>query len=267
MAVLASEARLTETSVAIVIINTLAIILTGRVGTVINVDVTVRSRPARLTDTLISEQLVHTLASDTGVWVTQVHLLLTPLASEASGTVTAEVIDQVSTVGSQQAGLLQTVIDVLLTVSSLPAIRTLASVSALGKGSAGGIIGTGISILRAGVSGDVTVVSLESIPAQTLKVVGSRQVLAHGSLRAGTLHTVRDLILTLETSEALRTLTSVSLRIVHTGGSIVARSAGTLIHIHLTVLASEASWAVALGVVSDGSAQSSMLTEVIAALD
>jgi len=88
-----------------VIINALAIILTGRVATVINVDVTVRTRPARLTDTLIPEQLVHTLASDTGVWVTQVHLGLTPLASEASGTITAEVIDQVSTVGSKQAGL------------------------------------------------------------------------------------------------------------------------------------------------------------------
>jgi len=132
LTVLASEARLTETSVAIVVINTLAIILTGEVATVINVDITVRTRPARLTDTLIPEQLVHTLASDTGVWITQVHLGLTPLASEASRTVTAEVIDQVSTVGSQQARLFQTIIDVLLTVSSLPAIRTLASVSALG---------------------------------------------------------------------------------------------------------------------------------------
>ena len=147
LAVLTSEARLTETSVAIVIINTLSIILTRSSSAVINVDVTVGSRPARLTHTLVPEQLVHTLSSDTGVRLTQVHLLFTSLTSETSGTSTGEVIDQVSAVGSQQTRLLQTIIDVLLTESSLPAISALTCEPTLGQGPAGGSISTGVTIL------------------------------------------------------------------------------------------------------------------------
>ena len=128
---LASEARLTDAGVAVDIVSAESIILTRIAGTVINIDVTVHPCPSWLADTFVSEQLVHAFSPDAGVRVTEVHLLLASLASEASGTVTAEVIDQVSAVGAQETGLLQTVVNIILTVSSLPAFCALTSVASL----------------------------------------------------------------------------------------------------------------------------------------
>ena len=144
---LTSEPRLTDAGVAIDIISTEAVVLTRVIGAVINVDITVDPSPARLTDTLIPKQLVHTLPSDTGVRLTQVHLGLTSLASEASGTVAAEVIDQICTVSSQQTRLLQTIINVILAMSALPALCALTGVATLGQSPARGSIATRVAIL------------------------------------------------------------------------------------------------------------------------
>ena len=230
---LTSEARLTDAGVAIDIIGAEAVILTRVAGAVINVDITVNPSPSWLTDTLIPEQLVHTFSSDTGIRLTQIHLGLTSLASEASGTVAAEVIDHVCTVSSQQTRLLQTIINVILAVSALPALCALTGVATLGQSPARGSIATRVAILRARVSGDVTVLALEAVSTQTLKVIRARQVFAHGAVRAGALYTVADLVLALEPSEAILTLTGVALGLVNTGGAIITRSARTLININL----------------------------------
>lgn len=187
---LSSEARLTETGVSIDIISAETIVLTRIAGTVVNVDIAVGAGPAWLTDTLVSEQLVNTLPSDTGVWGAQVHLLLASLACEALGTVTAEVIDQVSAISPQQTGLLQTVVNVVLAVSPLPTLSALTGVSPLRQGSARGAIATRIAILRAGVCGDITVLALKAISTQALIVVGSGKIFAHCSVWAGALHAV-----------------------------------------------------------------------------
>ena len=230
---LAGVAGLADARVAVDIVSAEAIVLTRVAGTVVNVDIAVKPSPARLADTLVPEQLVHTLAPHAGIGVTQVHLLLAPLASEASGTVTAEVIHQVSTVCAEQAGLLQTVIDVILAVSSLPSLCTLTCVPTLGQSPARGPIAARVAILRAGVGGNVAVLALEAVPAQTLEVVGAGQVLAHGAVGAGALHTVANLVLALEPGEARGTLAGVALGLVNTCGAVITRSARTLVHINL----------------------------------
>ena len=131
LATLASEARLADAGVAVDIISAEAVVLTRIAGAVINIDVTIQPSPSWLADTLVSKQLVHTFSPDAGVWVTEIHFLLTSLASEAPGTVAAEVINQVSAVGAQETGLLQTVVNIILTVSSLPAFCALTSVASL----------------------------------------------------------------------------------------------------------------------------------------
>jgi hypothetical protein len=192
-------------------------------------------------------------------------LLLTSLPGEPSGAVTLEVMHQVCTVASEQAGLLQTVVNILLAMSSHPAFGTLAGVPALWECSAHGSVTTGVAILRAGVLCHVTVLPFETVSAQALEVVRSGQVLAHSSVWTRPLHTVRDLILALQPSESLGTLALVALRKVHTGGSIEARPRSTLINIYFTVLASKPSGAVALGSVMNWHAQPTMFAEVVIA--
>ena len=74
----------------------------------------------------------------------------------------------------------------------------------LGQGPAGGSIAAGVAILRAGVSGDVAVLALEAISAQTLEVVGAGQILAHGAVRAGALHTITNLVLSTNQKSVFR---------------------------------------------------------------
>ena len=128
---LASVARLADAGVAVDIVSAESIVLTRIAGAVINIDVAVQPSPSWLADTLVSEQLVHAFSPDAGVGITEVHLLLTSLASKASGTVAAEVVDQVSAVGAQKTGLLQTVVNIILAVSSLPSFCALTSVASL----------------------------------------------------------------------------------------------------------------------------------------
>jgi hypothetical protein len=80
------EARLTDTGVAIDLIQTFALVLTRVACTVLNVDVTLVSCPTGLANTLVSEELVDAHASDAGILCTEVNLRLTTLASESVGT-------------------------------------------------------------------------------------------------------------------------------------------------------------------------------------
>jgi len=86
LAIGSGEARLTDTGVAINLIQTLALVLTRVACTVLNVDVTLVSCPAGLANTLVSEELVNAHASDAGIVCTEVDLSLTTLASESVGT-------------------------------------------------------------------------------------------------------------------------------------------------------------------------------------
>ena len=70
-------------------------------------------------------ELVHTLSVDALVGGAEVHLCLAPLAGEPVGTRALEVIDQVGAVGSQEARLLQTVVNLLVTQGSTPTSRAL----------------------------------------------------------------------------------------------------------------------------------------------
>jgi hypothetical protein len=86
LAIGSGKARLTDTGVAIDLIQTLALVLTRVACTVLNVDVTFVSCPTGLANTLVSEELVDAHASDAGIACTEVDLRLTTLASESVGT-------------------------------------------------------------------------------------------------------------------------------------------------------------------------------------
>ena len=70
-------------------------------------------------------ELVHALSVDALVGGAEVDLCLAPLPGEPVGTLALEVVDQVGAVGSQEARLLQTVVNLLVTQSSAPTSRAL----------------------------------------------------------------------------------------------------------------------------------------------
>ena len=76
--------------------------------------------------------------------------------------------------------------------------------SYLGQSSARGSITAWVAVLRAGVSGDVTVLPLEAISAQTLEIVRPGQILTHGAVRTRALHTVTNLVLSTDQKSVLR---------------------------------------------------------------
>lgn len=224
LAVGAGESRLTDTVVSVHFIIAGSSVLTRIAGAVINVDIAFVPSPPRLTDTIVPEELVHTHSADTRVVLAQVNLGLTPLSRESGGAGALIVIHQVSTVATQKAGLLQTVINVLVTVPSGPSWWASAGVSSLGQGPTGRSVAAGVALLVARVLRHIAVVSLVTITAKALKVVGSWKVLAHGPVGTDAFSAVRYFVLALEASEALRTDALVALRQVNTLGSIEARS-------------------------------------------
>ena len=259
LAILSSVARLTDTGVTIDLINTDAIILARVAVTVVDVGVTVAASPSRFTDAFIGVQLVHTHAKGTRIRVAEINLFLTALASKTIGTLTTEIVDQIGTVASKQTRLFKTVINVDLTSASLPSFRALAIESALRQSAAQGSVGTRVTILRAGILSDVTVLSFVTSSAEAFKVSWARQVLAHSSVRAGILIiTVRLLLLALQARESFGTVATVALGQVYTGSIVVTGLRGALIHINLTILALEASWAIAFAAMEDRNAQATV---------
>lgn len=172
----AHKSRITDASKVIDFVNALAIAATRAGLAIINVDLTQLTGPSGQADAtgqeditddifatplshdlLVSEELVHTEAIDTLVLLAQVDLELASLASEAIGTLTGKVVDQVGTVGTQETGLLGTVVDVDLTVNSFPTLRTSTEVATLFKALALAIVLARVAILIAGINGQITV--------------------------------------------------------------------------------------------------------------
>lgn len=146
------------------LIDTLSAVSAGTPGAVVNVDVAEVAGPARRTDTLVSEEPVHTEAVDALVLLAQVSLLLAPLPLEACRAVTGKVVHQVSALGAQQAGLFGAVVDVDLAVGALPAWRAEALVPALLEGLAGGVVLAGGGV--AGVDRGVAVLACVAGPVE-----------------------------------------------------------------------------------------------------
>ena len=63
--------------------------------------------------------------------VAQIHLDVAPFASEATGTVAAEVVHEVGAIGVQETRNVSTVVDVGLTESTLPSGLTLTAEASL----------------------------------------------------------------------------------------------------------------------------------------
>lgn len=120
--------------------------------------------------------------------------------------------------------------------------------AALGQRDALGVVCAGrlAACQLAGVHGDVTVGSGVASSAETGKVVWSRQVLAHGTLRAGIVLAIGLFQLALEAAVARRTLAPEALLKVHALASVVARLARAFVYLNLAILALETTRAVAL---------------------
>jgi hypothetical protein len=59
--------------------------------------------PARVTNTLVTEEFINTYSMFAGIGTTKVNLLMAALATESWGTCTAEICYQISAVSTQQA--------------------------------------------------------------------------------------------------------------------------------------------------------------------
>lgn len=218
-----SVASVTGAPEAVHLVQTLGTVQAGVGGTVVFVNVTLFACPARVTDTLVLKELIH--ADTVGTWsrLTKIHLDVAPLPCEATGTVTAEVMDKICAVGIQQARNVSTVIDIGLTKATLPACLTLAAEASLFQRHADGIIGTRVTLLRARVDSDVTVGTCVPRTAQALIRLLTRVVFAHSAVRTGVLYAFRLLVLALQATVAVLTLTIVTLWKVDAGATVEAR--------------------------------------------
>lgn len=112
---------------------------------------------------------------------------------------------------------------------------------------------------------DITVHSGISRSAQTGMIVVSRLVLAHGPLRTGVILAVRLLLLAVVSRVPKGALTSVPLRQVDTCRPVVARLRRALVDVDLASSPGEPCRTVALNSVTSGSAETSMLANVVSA--
>lgn len=84
-----------------------------------------------MTDALMLIESVNTNTISTWGRVAQIHLDVAPFTSEATGTVTAEVIHKISAIGVQETRNVGTVVNVGLTESTLPSRLTLTAEASL----------------------------------------------------------------------------------------------------------------------------------------
>ena len=131
LAPLPSESWLADAGVVIDAINALSVVGARAECAVVNVDVAHVSHPAGVADTLVTEEFVHAVPVDAVRLLAQVHLLLATLARETPGAVAGKVVDQVGTGSAEQTRTLSTVVNVDLTVDTLPARWASTVVTAL----------------------------------------------------------------------------------------------------------------------------------------
>lgn len=175
-----------------------------------------------MTDAFVFKEPIHTDTIGTRGRFTKVHLDVTPLPGEAVRAVATEIMDEIGTVGIQQARDVSTVVYVNLAKTTLPARLTLTTETSLFQRYADGVIITRVALLRARVNSDVTVGACVTRTAQTFVRVPARVVLAHGTVRTGILHTLSFLILALQATVALLTVAAVTLRKVNTDTTVEA---------------------------------------------
>lgn len=128
--------------------------------------------------------------------LTEVYLDVTTLASEPIGTLATEIMDQVSTVGTQETWILGTVIYIHLTEATFPARETVTLESTLIKWGTYGIIITWVALFSARVHCYVT--SWTSVARATQAFEGTHPwlIFTHGLVRTDILHTLIHFILT-----------------------------------------------------------------------
>ena len=173
LAVLASEAWLTDTLVGAELVIAFAAVLT-RVGvTLVDLFVTRSAAPARRTVTDEPRDVIFTVTSDTGVVATLVNVSLTSFPKPARLTRALVVIDEVDTLASVLTRAVQTFIDILLaqaaSVAGLtPTFEPIDLVHALALVEAG-VAGTLVHI-------DLTVVPVCSGQTVALKIFKPLQI-------------------------------------------------------------------------------------------
>lgn len=192
---------------------------------------------------------------------------MTTFAGESTGTVARKVVNQIGAVGAQKTRLLSAIVNVHLAVQSLPASGALALVPALSEGNASRVILAWVSIGGARVDRDVTINSRVATAAETGVVLVSRFVLAHGTSGAGVALAIGLLLLTIHARVSQGTLAPVALRQVRARSTVITGRRSALINVDLTATAREASGTEALHIVSNGNAESSVLTGVLLAGD
>lgn len=141
----ARVAGLAAAAIAVHEIRALSVVLAWSRGALVDVYLTGGTRPARMTDALVAEQLVHADAIEAGIAGAKVDLVVAAFAGETGRTVAAEIGNQVCAVGAQVAWLLRAIVGVDLAALALPTGQTVALVAALLKCHAGGPVVAGIA--------------------------------------------------------------------------------------------------------------------------
>jgi hypothetical protein len=110
LAAAAGESRLASTFKAINLVLASAAVATGVGSALVVVDFARAASPSRVADTLVREQSVDAHSVYARVFAAKVDLFLATFSGETSWTFAAKVVQEVSTLGSQQAGTFSTVI-------------------------------------------------------------------------------------------------------------------------------------------------------------
>lgn len=131
LTLLTGVTRLAGTGEVVDSVNALAVVAARFIGTLVYVDLAGGSGPARMTYALVAEEFVHADTVQARVSRAEIYFFLTAFTAEPSRTITAKVVDQISTVGAQETWSLSTVVRVDFTALAFPAGQTLALVTAL----------------------------------------------------------------------------------------------------------------------------------------
>lgn len=134
LALLAGITRLASTSIIANLVNALTVISAWSRGALIDVGLASRAGPSRMADAFVTEELIHTDPVQTRIARAQVNLFVATFAGKSGRTITDEIGDQISAVGTEQAGSLGAIVGVDLAALTFPSWQTIALVTPLLKG-------------------------------------------------------------------------------------------------------------------------------------
>jgi len=118
-------------SIIVDLVDALTVVSTRSRRTLVDVCFASRTGPSRMTDTFMTEELVHTDSVQARIARAKIDFLMAAFAGKSRRTIAGEIGDQIGAIGSEQTRSLSAIIGIDLTALTFPSWQTIALVTAL----------------------------------------------------------------------------------------------------------------------------------------